>query len=72
MYPNIEKRAFYPSTNCPKASYCGWNNAGDFYYVGKGGMRGNLWWAYGRDKVTLTIYGKTLREISEKLAKIDN
>ena len=67
MYHNIEKRE-HAVTRFPAARYRGWDASGRFWFVGKGGVRGSLWWASCRDAVETTIFGETLGEISERLA----
>lgn len=67
MYHNIEKR-LHAVTQMPEATHRGWDAAGKFWFVGRGGKRGNLWWAVCRDQFCPNIYGATLREISSKLA----
>jgi hypothetical protein len=66
-YHNIEERKI--KTVYPAAKYRGWDSAGRFYYVGKGGARGDLWWARERTESSdwKQFYGATLAEISAKL-----
>lgn len=66
MYHNIEKRT-HAATQYPAAKYRGWDASGRFWYVGKGKVRGNLWWATLRDD-GCTVFGETLRDISNTLA----
>lgn len=65
-YHNIERRIH--RQHRLDAAYRGWDASGRFWFVGKGGQRGSLWWANIRDDTDPTIYGATLREISELLA----
>ena len=67
MYHNVEKRSKHPTT-FPSATYRGWDGRGRLHFIGKGGARGQLWWAQDREKDLETLFGTTLREISEKLA----
>jgi len=66
MYHNIEKR-MHAKTIRHDATYRGWDASGRFWFVGKGGLRGGLWWADLRDG-NARIFGRTLREISETLS----
>ena len=66
-YHNVEKRPFRQHRF--DATYRGWDASGRFWFVGKGGKRGSLWWADLRDGgLNSRLYGNTLREISEALA----
>jgi hypothetical protein len=67
-YPNVERRSRH-STQYPAATHRGWDAKGRFHFIGKGRVRGDLWWAVARDDPDKTaLYGTSLREISEALA----